>query len=360
MRKKLLAQAISLALAGGTAFALATPAFADTPNALLTIDQNRNVLVDRIVATFGARLQASDAGISQEQLRSMLQSLRADDLLTASLAGSLSGLRDVLETALNRSEKKGFSAKALGDLDKDLVYVPVTPCRLVDTRNTYPAVYQNAGPFTTSEVRTYTLEGGNGVCLTQLPSGLQPGAVQMQVYAIPVPGANGDVEVLPQGGTFGSTATLVYLANNAFTSSSTTSRVNIINNQIDVQVRGGGANLAMDVVGYFQLVPAVAGPTGPTGPTGATGATGASGADGATGAAGPTGPTGAAGATGATGDVGATGTAGATGAAGPPARPARRAQTARHRRDGTQRAPTGRGRAVGCRWRHGCARRAWQ
>ena len=95
---------------GGTAFALATPAFADTPNALLTIDQNRSVLVDRIVATFGARLQASDAGISQEQLRSMLNSLRADDLLTASLAGSLSGLRDVLETALNRSEKKRLLA----------------------------------------------------------------------------------------------------------------------------------------------------------------------------------------------------------------------------------------------------------
>ena len=170
MRKKLLAQAISLALVGGIGVAFAAPAFTDRPNALLTIDQNRNVLVDRIVATFGARLEASDGGITQEQLRSMLQSLRADELLTASLAGSLSGLRSVLESAINRSEAR-VSPKAIGDLDRDLVYVPVTPCRLVDTRNTYAAVYQNGGVFSPSEIRTYTVQGGNGVCLTQLPSG---------------------------------------------------------------------------------------------------------------------------------------------------------------------------------------------
>ena len=145
--------------------------------------------------------------------------------------------------------------------------MPVTPCRLVDTRNTYPAVYQNGGVFTTGEIRTYTMEGGNGVCLTQLPSGLQPGAVQLQVFAMPVAGASGDVEVLPQGATFGSTATLVYLLNNMITSSSTASAVNVANNQISVQVRGGGSNLAMDVVGYFQ---AAVGATGPTGATGAT------------------------------------------------------------------------------------------
>ena len=161
--------------------------------------------------------------------------------------------------------------------------MPVTPCRLVDTRNTYAAVYQNGGPFTTSEIRSYTLQGGNGVCMTQLPPSVTPGAVMLQVYALPIPGASGDVEVLPQGGTFGSTVNAgLPLPTTRITSSSTASRVNILNNQIDVQVRGGGANLAMDVVGYFQLVPGVAGPTGPTGATGATGPTGAAGAQGAT------------------------------------------------------------------------------
>jgi hypothetical protein len=136
----------------------------------------------------------------------MLQMLRADELLGASFATSLADLRHVLESAATRTDSVAkISAKALGDLDKDLVYVPVTPCRLVDTRNTYAAVYQNGGPFTTSEIRSYTLQGGNGVCMTQLPPSVTPGAVMLQVYALPIPGASGDVEVLPQGGTFGST-----------------------------------------------------------------------------------------------------------------------------------------------------------
>ena len=316
MKKRMLAQAISLALVGWTGVGMAaTAVVSHQPNALLAVDQNRNVVVDRIVGAYGLQLEQSGAGITREQLRSMLQMLRADELLGASFATSLADLRHVLESAATRTDSVAkISAKALGDLDKDLVYVPVTPCRLVDTRNTYAAVYQNGGPFTTSEIRSYTLQGGNGVCMTQLPPSVTPGAVMLQVYALPIPGASGDVEVLPQGGTFGSTSTLVYLFNNTITSSSTASRVNILNNQIDVQVRGGGANLAMDVVGYFQLVPGVAGPTGPTGATGATGPTGAAGAQGATGA---TGDTGAAGPTGATGAMGVQGVQGPTGSMGP-------------------------------------------
>ena len=98
-----------------------------------------------------------------------------------------------------------MTAKALGD-GTNIVYTPVTPCRLVETRNAYPAVYENAGPFTAGEVRTYTIQSGNGQCVTQLPDGLHPAAVQLQVFGIPVNNVSGDIEVLPQGATFGNTA----------------------------------------------------------------------------------------------------------------------------------------------------------
>src|SRR5947209_12138772 len=89
--------------------------------------------------------------------------------------------------------------------------------------------------------------------MTQLPAGLNPTAIQLELFGIPVsPSSNGDIEILPQGATFGSTATDVYVGNVAFNTVSTTSKVNISNNQISVQVRGGGANVAMDVVGYFK------------------------------------------------------------------------------------------------------------
>jgi hypothetical protein len=69
---------------------------------------------------------------------------------------------------------------------------------------------------------------------------------------MPTTAASGDIEILPQGAAFGSTATMVYIASIAFNTVSTSARINPANNQISVQVRGGGANLAIDVVGYFR------------------------------------------------------------------------------------------------------------
>jgi len=222
------------------------------PNPLLTIDQHRQTVVDRVVADWGVELARSNAGVSAEQLRTMLSDLRSDQLLAASLAGSLDGLRDVLASALVRDGAARTQAKSLGDTTDDVTYTPVAPCRLVDTRAATSAVYAAAGPFAPGEVRTYAAQGGSGVCLTQLPAGLSPAAIQLQVFGIPIsPSSSGDIEILPQGATFGSTATEVYVGNVAFNTVSTTAKVNIANNEISVQVRGGGANVVLDVVGYF-------------------------------------------------------------------------------------------------------------
>ena len=225
------------------------------PSPLLAIDQNRVTVVDRVVGEWGDALTGSRAGIDAEQLRLLLMAMRADQLLAASLAGSLDGLRNVVSAALVSDTPVSsalMQAKALGDGNQDLVYVPVTPCRLVETRGTFAAVYQGGGAFPPNQIRTYTLQGGNGVCLTQLPAIASPVAVQMQVYGIPTTAGSGDIEILPQGGTFGSSASLVYLGSNAFTSTAVTSLANLANKQISVQVRGGGAHVAIDVVGFFR------------------------------------------------------------------------------------------------------------
>src|SRR5947209_388413 len=70
------------------------------PNALLTIDQNRATVVDRVVGEWGDRLASSNAGVTTAQLREILSGLRADHLLAASLAGTAEGLRDVISGAL--------------------------------------------------------------------------------------------------------------------------------------------------------------------------------------------------------------------------------------------------------------------
>jgi hypothetical protein len=109
------------------------------PNALLTIDQNRATVVDRVVNQWGDRLAASNAGITSAQLREILGGLRADHLLAASLAGSIDGLRDVVSGALVHTAaaiSPGLmQTKALGDANDDLVYTPIVPCRILDTRH---------------------------------------------------------------------------------------------------------------------------------------------------------------------------------------------------------------------------------
>ena len=228
-------------------------------DALLAIDQQRVSVVERIVTAWGPTLAKSNASVSMDELRTRLMGLRADRLFAASLAGTEDGLREVTGFATAEPSMAPLAhTKALGDTASDVLYTPVTPCRLVETRGTFAAVYQGNGtashtpvPFASNEIRTYTVQGGNGVCLTQLPASLTPSAVQLQVFGIPTTSASGDIEILPQGATFGSTATMVYVASLNFNTVSTAAKINTANKQISVQVRGGGAHLAIDVVGYF-------------------------------------------------------------------------------------------------------------
>ncbi|HEY3555588.1 MAG TPA: tail fiber domain-containing protein, partial [Casimicrobiaceae bacterium] len=241
--------------------ALAQPQYG-AADALLAIDQNRASVVERVVTNWGPAFARSPAAVRVDELRQSLLTLRADRLLAASLAGTMDGVRNAVgldESAPPSVDRKpAAQEKAVGETGRDVVYTPVTPCRLVDTRGAFASVYQGDGsashtpsPFLSNQIRTYTLEGANGVCLTQLPPTLTPGAVQLQVFAMPTTSASGDVEILPQGGTFGSTATMVYVGTIAFNTVSTAAKVNVDNKQISVQVRGGGAHIAIDVVGYF-------------------------------------------------------------------------------------------------------------
>ena len=103
MRQKLIAHAVALALAFPAAAVLAAPVSHPKADSLLAIDANRAAVIDGIVTKWGKALEKS--GVAATDLREMLQGLRADRLLAASLAGSLSGLYDTLETALSTSTR---------------------------------------------------------------------------------------------------------------------------------------------------------------------------------------------------------------------------------------------------------------
>ena len=114
MRQKLVVRAVALALAFPAGIAVAGPTSQHKPDTLLAIDANRASVIEGIVYTWGPAFEQAANGMSSDALRSLLQKLRADQLLAASVAGSFAGIRDVLADAQPVSNK-GMSAKALGD-----------------------------------------------------------------------------------------------------------------------------------------------------------------------------------------------------------------------------------------------------
>src|SRR5207237_10287816 len=153
------------------------------PSPLLAIDQHRATVVERVVVEWGDKLLASGTGVTPEQLREMLWAMRADQLLAASLAGSISGLRDVLAHALTASTavKPGLlNTKALGDVTDDLVYTPVVPCRIVDTRLGAGGVF---APQTQRDWLAHSAGGfaGQGGSATNCGIAVAPAAVMINV-----------------------------------------------------------------------------------------------------------------------------------------------------------------------------------
>jgi len=229
-----------------------TPSLRAVPSALLSIDQNRGTVVERIVADWGEALTKSTAGITIDQLRSTLLSMRSDYLLAASVAGSLEGLRSVVASsfigAAPVSEKTG--TKALGDGAEDLVYTPVTPCRLADTRLAGGQIGANSSrDFKVwGSAGTFTAQGGSP---TNCNIPANPAAVVVDLAAVTPAGA-GNFIVYPTGTpTF--TSVINYqsgqlaLANGAIVPVCQPGCAN----HITIATNGAGADLVIDISGYF-------------------------------------------------------------------------------------------------------------
>ena len=217
-----------------------------------------------------------------------------------------------LVVAISTTLLAGLSCDATAAVVTGLVYTPITPCRIVDTRVV-------GGPFAPKETRTYDINGaatqGGGACAVY--SGTIPSALSLNVTVdatqLGNPSQPGYLLLLPQSG--GNTSWMNYVGGQTIANAGVAS-INQADGTFSIKSQNP-INVVVDVFGYFSD-----GPGGPTGPTGATGspgplgATGATGPAGATGAAGPTGPAGATGATGSAGIAGAAGPTGATGLTG--------------------------------------------
>jgi hypothetical protein len=146
---------------------------------------------------------------------------------------------------------------SLGDAEADLVYTPIQPCRIVDTRSTAAgAIAANSTrSFTVWGVANYTSQGGSATnCGLSAES---PAAAVLNVTVV-LPTGGGYATVYPYSATRPATASVNYAAGN------------IVNNSIIAKLAPGApayditlytaaqAHYVVDVVGYFDAPHATA------------------------------------------------------------------------------------------------------
>lgn len=144
----------------------------------------------------------------------------------------------------------GNNAKAFGGLDTDLVYNPITPCRIVDTRSraTGPIPAGETHSFLATNAENFTSQGGSTTnCGT---FGLTATAVAVNVTAVTPAGA-GFATAFPYGTPLPGAASVNYVAGA------------IVNNALIVQIPNpvdthdisiysfAESHYVVDIVGYF-------------------------------------------------------------------------------------------------------------
>jgi YVTN family beta-propeller protein len=162
-------------------------------------------------------------------------------------------------------------------------FVPITPCRLLDTRPAPDNVGPRSTPLRADETFVATVVSSNGHC-HDLPSDAT--GVSMNVTIIE-PTASSFLTVFPaDAATRPLTANLTWTAKQAPTPNAVTSALSA-DGKLAFYNLSGTVNLAVDVVGYYE--PSSGGSAGPRGPKGDQGDPGPAGAAGPKGDRGPAG-----------------------------------------------------------------------
>jgi hypothetical protein len=220
-----------------------------------------------------------------------------------------------------------------------LGYVPITPCRLVDTRLIGGSPGTPLQPALPQDFRVtasnLSNQGGNAAgcgvpgtatsAMVNIVAVFPTGPGYFGVWAYPSPAPASPTSVL----NFGAVSGLPAIAN-AIAIPTCDANTATCYYDFTVVARGSSTHLVVDVVGYFGPAvvdssgaagppgpPGLQGPVGPSGPQGQPGPQGPTGPQGLTGTQGLQGPPGPQGQDGATGPKGPTGPQGLTGAQGP-------------------------------------------
>lgn len=234
---------------------LSAPAAGPRIDPLISVEQNRADIVGGLVAQWRDQFAAG----KEVELRNVLMGLRADKLLAVSAVQDPKLLATVLERGDFLALFPGSTetlpgdgatptdmpagGKALGSATLDLVYTPVTPCRLYSTFGPGAAL-PTGTTFGVNVRRTITPAGACG-----LPTGGVVGVLLTLVAANVNPAVGGYVQLL-QPTTTSPAAAMTFNVGQVFASANTVVPT-ATTGSFDIVVGNTGAEVLVDVFGYY-------------------------------------------------------------------------------------------------------------
>lgn len=182
----------------------------------------RGELVHRIVMKWGGHVQEAYGADVRRWAMDMVpvfSNASFENLKRAAAARSFEAMNDAFLDSMNNNAIAQntlvvgggrVAAKALGDADSDLVFVPVTPCRILDTRVAGGAIGGNSTRhFDITSISSYSGQGGDtGNCNGVGAAGAFAAAAIN--FTVVTPSAAGYITAFPYLGTQPLAATLNY------------------------------------------------------------------------------------------------------------------------------------------------------
>ena len=238
------------------------PSSASRAQELAGVDAHRSQVIREVIDRWRSEFRPFDpsqnTGGEEEQLTAALQSASAEKLLAASQAQTY---EEVLAALNGRwlgpsviPLAPGQIQNALGDTGADLVFTPITPCRIIDTRSaTDPLLLGPIGPnlgkqFSVS-LTNYATQGGSAVSCG-IP--LAPAAVAINVTSVNQTGSGGNLRVIQTGGGVPNASLLNYTAGVIVANAAVVrSAGSPGGSNIYIYSGGFASDVVVDIMGYF-------------------------------------------------------------------------------------------------------------
>ena len=176
-------------------------------------------------------------------------------LATLNGAGARISDQQVIDTLASASPRRGRAQptpvmRKLGDLGGDLVYTPIQPCRIVDTRLTPagPVAANTTRDFRATATADFSSQGGSATdCGTM---SINATAIAMNVTAV-FPNGAGYATVYPFGSTQPLASSVNYTAGSIVNNAIISKIPNPLSTSDFTLFSFAGADYVVDVVGYF-------------------------------------------------------------------------------------------------------------